>query len=135
VSAVAKARLGLEILAAYVRVRWLLRRRSLPIALRTLRAGVPGTTTGRDAHVAGLRLGRAVSRTLTALPTDSRCLTQALVLTSVLARRGIASSVVIGVHQDGTFRAHAWVEHDGRALLPTGGAAADGTTYERLTEV
>jgi transglutaminase superfamily protein len=135
VNAAAKAMLGLEILAAYVRVRWLLRRRSLPVALQTLRSSAPSTTAGRDAHVAGLRLGRAVTRTLTALPTDSRCLTQALVLTSVLARRGIASSVVIGVHQDGAFRAHAWVEHHGRALLPTGGTAADGTTYQRLTEV
>lgn len=131
----ANAPLAVEILAAYVRVRWLLRRHSLPIALEALRAGAACTTSGREAHVAGVRLGRAVTRTLAVLPTDTRCLTQSLVLTSVLARRGIASSVVIGVHQEGAFRAHAWVEHDGRAVLPTGGAAASGTTYQRLTEV
>ena len=48
---------------------------------------------------AAVRLGRAIGRTLSILPFDSRCLVRSLVLAELLARRGIDSRVVIGVSQ------------------------------------
>ncbi|MDQ3569707.1 MAG: lasso peptide biosynthesis B2 protein [Actinomycetota bacterium] len=83
-----------------------------------------------SAHLSGLRLGRAVSRTLRLLPTDSRCLVRSLVLTALLARRGLSSLLVIGVRSDPEFAAHAWVEHAGRPLLPPG-----EETFQRLLEL
>jgi hypothetical protein len=50
---------------------------------------------------------------------------RSLVLTRVLARRGIDSRLVIGVHPGERFAAHAWLEHDGAALLPAGGSDFD----------
>jgi hypothetical protein len=68
----------------------------------------------------GRRLGRIVFRTLAALPADGRCLSQSLVLTQMLARRGVESQLVIAVKPGETLAAHAWVEHDGVPLLPPG---------------
>ena len=47
------------------------------------------------------------------------CLTQALALESLLADAGIRAEVRIGVARraDGSFEAHAWLEHDGRILI------------------
>src|SRR3954451_11894133 len=112
-----RALLAAEILRAYVRVRRLLRNRTLPQALAELR----GEAVGGGAVGAARRLGDAVRRTLRAIPADTRCLTQSLVLTALLARRGIDSQLVISVDASGTFSAHAWVECGGRAVLPTGG--------------
>jgi hypothetical protein len=44
---------------------------------------------------------------------------QALVLSALLARRGIGSELVIGVRPGPSFAAHAWVELEGR-ILPAG---------------
>jgi hypothetical protein len=67
------------------------------------------------------RLGWAVTRTLTVLPTDSRCLVQSLVLKRLLAARSIPSALVIGARSDGPFTAHAWVECHSVAVLPSRG--------------
>ena len=118
------ARLALagEILATYARVRWSLRRHDLRTVLLGLRS--PTAAPGVDQPVAtGRRLGRAVGRTLALLPTDSRCLMQSLVLTKLLARRGIDTRLVIAVRPGERFAAHAWVEHDDEALLPAGAPA------------
>jgi hypothetical protein len=116
-----KLRLATEIFGAYGRVRWLLwRRRDLSEILLLLRRSEgarltdPGELTQQRA---GFRLGEIVGRTLGVLPADSRCLVRSLVLTALLARRGIASSLVIGVRAGPDFAAHAWVETDGRPLL------------------
>ena len=61
------------------------------------------------------------TRTLRVLPTNSRCLVQSLVLSRLLATRGIPSTLVIGARSDSTFMAHAWVEHGGYPLLPREG--------------
>lgn len=71
-----------------------------------------------EAWLTAARLGYAVSRTLGILPTDSRCLVQALVLSRLLSARGIPSTFVIGAHSEPDFAAHAWVEHEGRPVLP-----------------
>jgi hypothetical protein len=128
----AKVALGLEILAAYARVRWLLWRGDVASTLQRLRDEVSESSAQPPAWdpVSGARLGRAVGRTLRLLPTDSRCLMRSLVLSSLLARRQVESSVVIGVRPAPRFAAHAWVEHRGQALLPS--AEAD---YRRLVEL
>lgn len=46
------------------------------------------------------------------------CLTQAIALHLMLARRRIASHLVVGVaRRDGRFQAHAWVDRDGEVLI------------------
>jgi hypothetical protein len=54
---------------------------------------------------------------------------QAMVLTSLLARRGIDNSLVIGVRPGDHFGAHAWVEVDGKPVLPR------GDEFPRLVEL
>ena len=116
-----KVALGVEILAAYVRARWLLRRADVLGALDALRSVIPPegrrARTVREDEVLGRRLGRAVVRVLDLLPTDSRCLVCSLVLTRLLARRGIPSALVIGVASEPAFTAHAWVETGDVPLL------------------
>jgi Transglutaminase-like superfamily len=115
-----RGKLGLayEILRTYAQVRRLARDRDIRAVLEEVRADVP--IRGRDnaTFVNGLRLGRAVGRTLRLVPSDTRCLIRSLVLTTMLSRRGIESSLVIGVRSDDGFEAHAWVEHRGSPLLP-----------------
>jgi hypothetical protein len=129
--------LGVEILVTYARARRLLARRGLEDALGALRGtSVPITGRPEAAAVhAGIRLGRAVTRTLTAARLDSRCLMTSLVLTGLLARRGLVSSLVIGVRPAEEFGAHAWVELNGKPLLPVGAAAQDEPAFERLVAV
>ena len=124
-----RVRLVAEILRIYVRARRLLRTTSLPAVLEDLR-GDPVSAHERPVSAAeGRRLGRAVVRTLSLLPTDSRCLTRSLVLIALLTRRGTPSRLVLGVTGAEGFAAHAWVELDGRPLLEP------GTDFERLTEL
>ena len=123
-----KLQLAREILAAYVRVRWLMRRSDLVSTLDQLR--VWARAHSREAETTGVRLGNAVGRTMRLLPTDSRCLMRSLVLSSLLARRHVDATLVIGVQPGPSFAAHAWVEQDGRPLLPAG---ADD--FQRLVEL
>lgn len=121
-----------EVVSAYVRTRAALRRHdALPEVLAALRAcREVKRHEGRSPLEAGIGLANAVARTLGVLPADSRCLMRSLVLISLLSRRGIAADLVIGVRTDrGEFRAHAWVEHESRALLPS------DESYARLTEL
>lgn len=133
-SAGGKLRLSAEVLVTYGRVRWWLWRHEFPDVVARLRRSGPAEVAGPSGdadldHVSGLRLGRAATRTLRLLPTDSRCLVRSLVLTGMLARRGLSSSLVIGVCTEPEFAAHAWVEHAGEPLLPPGDA-----NFKRLVE-
>ena len=116
-----KLALGVEILSAYARVRWLLRRGGVPGAVESLRSVPPSQSVRacrtRESELLGRRLGRAVVRMLGFLPTDSRCLVCSLVLTRLLARRGIPTALVIGVASEPAFAAHAWVETGDVPLL------------------
>jgi len=118
-----KARLLAEIAYSYVRARRLLRRGDLQRALAELRDGGPADDRALDADQirVGLRLGRVVSRVLEPVPVDSRCLVRSLVLIELLSRRDIAGRLVIGVKPGVAFGAHAWVELNGTAVLPSGG--------------
>jgi Transglutaminase-like superfamily len=125
-----RAMIGGEVLLTYARVRWLLWRRDLPSVVAAIDAEDPATppqVEGVAAIKLGARLARVTTRCLSSLPTDSRCLGQSLVLMALLARRGIASALVIGVKPGSDFGAHAWVEREGMPLLPSG-----GDTYSRL---
>ncbi|HEX8742438.1 MAG TPA: lasso peptide biosynthesis B2 protein [Thermoleophilaceae bacterium] len=117
----ANVALAAEVVASYVRARRKLRHADLRVALADLRAvDSPRLRPPADPIDGGRRLGRAVARTLALLPGDTRCLTQSLVLTRLLAARGMESRLVIGVRPGERFAAHAWVEHDGVPLLPPG---------------
>lgn len=128
-----RARLMLEILGSYRMARRVLQRMPIRLAVRALRgdARVDETRGGeRELLAEAWRLGRAVQLTLRLVPGDTRCLTRSLVLTQMLARRGIEGKLVIGVHVDGGFTAHAWVEHAGEPILP-----ADEHSHGRLVEL
>jgi hypothetical protein len=120
-----KAALVIEVLSAYGEARRELRRVGLVAAVAALRA-VEVEPDG----LTPTRLARVVRRTLSPLPVDSRCLMQTLVLTRLLARRGVAGTVILSVSPKPEFAAHAWIEHEGRALLPP---ADHG--FERLLEL
>jgi Transglutaminase-like superfamily len=113
----AKLRLAGEILGAYARVRWGMRRQRLPELVDRLRSGGASVKAppGGPRQLAG-----AVMGLLAILPTDSRCLVRSLVYLSLLCRRGVAGSLVIGVRTEPGFAAHAWVEVGGEPLLPSG---------------
>jgi hypothetical protein len=123
-----RARLGLEVLLSYARARRAVRAGPLPAALAVIR-DAPRERRGASRAMPGEpeRLARATARVLRTLPTDTRCLMQSLTLSTLLARRGQDSTLVIGVRAEETFGAHAWVEIDGRPLLPPG-----GETFQRL---
>ena len=143
-------RLGLagEIALAYVQARRRLRREPIATAVLKLRSdrlaqastaradrdGGPEAPSRADASGSAVeraaRLGRAVVRMLSLLPGDTRCLVRSLVLTRLLARRGIPARLVIGARTAPAFLAHAWVECDGVAVLDPG----DGS-FARLVEL
>ena len=120
---VSKIVLAGEIVSVYVAIRLRLGREDLRelVSISRSGAGVPqaGLEPGSpQAWMVAARLGNAVDRTLGVLPTDARCLVQALVLSRLLSVRGISSKLVIGAHSKPNFAAHAWIEHEGRPVLP-----------------
>jgi hypothetical protein len=126
-----RGRLATEILATYARVRRDLRRAPIESVLARLRGRTtPGSPQRPIALAESQRLGRAVSKTLRLAPGDTRCLVRSLVLIGLLERRRISAALVIGTRSDPEFLAHAWVEHDGTAVLHPG----DGS-FARLVEL
>jgi hypothetical protein len=126
-----RVRLAAEILAAYAVARRQLRRGDLAETLAALRDcdGAP-QLTGDEARAAAFRLAGAARRTLRLVPADSRCLMRSLVVTRLLARRGIATTLVIAARVSNGFGAHAWVEVGGRPVLDPA-----GPPFERLVEL
>ena len=116
----AKLELGSEIFLTYLTTRWYLRHGALPSVVARLRGIKPGRLHRSVGAEQGARLGRAVGRTLSVLPADSRCLVRSLVLLRLLARRGEAADLVIAARPGEAegFDAHAWVEIGGQPLLP-----------------
>ncbi len=128
-----KLRLIAEIVGLYTVARRRLRNDDLPAAvarLRNERVRVAHPVDGAAALLVGRSLGSITTRTLAALPGDGRCLTRSLVLTGLLARRGIDSKLVLAVYPGEKLAAHAWVECAGAPLLEPG-----APPLERLTEV
>lgn len=125
-----RLRLAAEILAGYAQARRELRRAPIAEAVASLRAQRSRSSSAPDALEESRRLGRAVTRLLTLVPGDTRCLVRSLVLTRLLARRGITAKLVIGARTSPDFLAHAWVEHAGEPVLSPG----DGS-FGRLVEL
>ncbi|HMC49587.1 MAG TPA: lasso peptide biosynthesis B2 protein [Solirubrobacterales bacterium] len=129
----AKARLSLEVMSTYLRVRWAMRGDDAEEAVRLIRKQAAGDPVEFDAEGEGLvaawRLARATRKVLLNLPSDTRCLFRSLTLMSMLERRGIAQQLVIAVRPK-PFAAHAWIEVEGQAVL----SDAD-PGYERLLEI
>jgi len=129
-----RARLVLEIVASYRQARTVLQRMPIEPTMAALRSsqGEADAQRGseREVLVEAWRLGRAVQRTLRLVPGDTRCLTRSLVLTQLLARRGIPAKLVIGACTQPSFRAHAWVEQAGEPVLPPG-----DDSFGRLVEL
>lgn len=116
-----RARLAVEILRTWGQVHRLPWRRDLPATVGVLREVdrvEPPPEDDELAHLLSMRLGYAVTRTLPYVPGENRCLMRSLVLTRILARRGIDSTVILGVRPAPDFGSHAWVEQDGRPVLP-----------------
>jgi hypothetical protein len=67
-------------------------------------------------------LAWAVSVASRVVPRGEHCLTQALSLRTLLARRGYDCRICYGVQKaaDSPLRAHAWVEYNGAALIGGG---------------
>jgi hypothetical protein len=127
-----RVRLIVEIVGAYAHARRALRRAPIATAVASLRSRAPRSraTDGTEGLEDIRRLGQAVSRTLALLPGDTRCLARSLVLTRMLAERGISSRLVIGTRAGPQFLAHAWVECAGHPVLSPG----DGS-FARLVEL
>jgi Transglutaminase-like superfamily len=128
-----RVRLAREIVAAYLQARRELRRapiESVVAALRSEETSKPPPSPDPRALEEARRLGWTVARTLKLMPGDTRCLARSLVLTRLLAQRGIPAKLVIGAQADPEFFAHAWVECDGEAVLSPG----DGS-FGRLVEL
>ena len=124
-----RLRLAAEILRAYLPLARAVRANDLDGMVREARgAGRLIATAETERQDTAVRLGLMVERLLTVLPTDDRCLIRSLVVLRMLEVRGIPSRLVLGVRTQPGFVAHAWVEHDGRAVLPTAG-------FHRLLEL
>jgi hypothetical protein len=124
-----RLRLSAEILQAYVPLARTVRANDIHAMVREARRFErPPVTSEPDPHATAVRLGLMVERLLTVLPTDDRCLIRSLVVVRLLEQRGIPSRLVVGVRTDPGFGAHAWVEHEGRPVLPTAG-------FRRLLEL
>jgi transglutaminase-like putative cysteine protease len=127
----ARLRLAAEIVVAYLRAQRELRRGPITSVVERLRsAPSPALAPGPGGLEEALRLGRAVVRTLTLVPGDTRCLRRSLVLVQLLARRGIPARLVIAARTDPDFLAHAWVEHGGVPVL-----VPAGDSFGRLVEL
>ncbi|HUF32081.1 MAG TPA: lasso peptide biosynthesis B2 protein [Acidimicrobiales bacterium] len=67
---------------------------------------------------AAWRCGRAVEAAARRLPFATACLPRAIAGQLMLRRRGLAGTVVFGLaRQDGALLNHAWLEHEGAAVL------------------
>jgi hypothetical protein len=120
-SRLTKLGLACEILATYVPALRALRTNDVNHMITAARAvRRPGPSPPAEVQrPLAIRLGWMVLRVLSILPTDSRCLIRSLVLSRLLARRGISAELVIGVRSGAEFAAHAWLEYDGRPVLPS----------------
>lgn len=125
-------RLVAEILTAYAHARRALRRAPIASAVASLRSVAPASSPNESTEALEeiRRLGNAVSRTLALVPGDTRCLAQSLVMTRMLAERGIPARLVIGARTGPDFLAHAWVECAGQAVLSPG-----DESFGRLVEL
>ena len=95
-------------------------RRTQSMMLRADHGTRPGLDPRQIARIVGIAAHRG--------PFRATCLPTSITLQSLLARSGVAAQLRLGVRKlDGRLEAHAWVEHDGTALLEPAGV------HERFT--
>ena len=84
-------------------------KRLAPILARPMTASTHSVDAGTQQMAQ--RLGWAVRTMSRYMPWDSRCLAQALTVTRMLGRRGIASTLYLGTTRDeaNQLQMHAWV--------------------------
>jgi hypothetical protein len=118
-STLGKLRLILEIATMFARVRWRMRRdHDVGRLMENMREGqAPMTSPTVEEVWYGRRMGNVVEKVVRRFPGDTRCLARSLVLVRLLSRRGIGTTLVIGVRSAPDFGAHAWVELAGNPLL------------------
>lgn len=92
---------------------------------------LPETLTPSGAAVDIQRLAWSVRRVARIVPMAS-CLTRALALQTILARKGVSVELVLGVGSSASteFFAHAWLEKDGQIVI--GGSERKLGSYSRL---
>lgn len=96
--------------AAWIGLRWLSFDRLDRLLARPPRAG-------RSPATEPDRLARLVDLAARIHPLSPTCLPRALALRRLLAGRGLAAELRIGVRRDADgLAAHAWLEHDGRVI-------------------
>lgn len=80
---------------------------------RAARVAEPRRDGGRQVE----RCRRLVATAAANHLPSTACLARSIALRAVLARRGVETSMRVGVQrEDGELAAHAWVEWDGRAI-------------------
>ncbi len=108
-----RRRLFRDALGALLRSR--LRMAVLPFRILSARHGDLGAETSTDLAEGAVRevldVGWAVQAAAGWVPWDSRCLAQALAAGLMLQRRGLPSTLYLGVRKEGRggFSAHAWL--------------------------
>jgi hypothetical protein len=113
-----KASLFLRIWAWFVLVSVVLRFRPLPSVVRQLSA----RRNSNRSPIPPVRLGRAVSRSVSLLGYQPRCLTLSLVLYRLLGEQGESPELVVGLPREPLDnKAHAWVEIGGLDVGPPPG--------------
>jgi hypothetical protein len=95
--------------------------RIVPLARLLDWVGTPGTARPRRVDVN--QLAWAVRTASRILPRTS-CLAHALALGRLLCLEGYRASIRIGVRNQPSFSAHAWIEYDGSPLLESDGHVA-----------
>jgi hypothetical protein len=137
-NSVSDQRLLLKVLVLVCFVRlglWLMPLRILREMLEKIARRRSPSTTRQDTRIVR-RIAACVRRVSRYVPAAS-CLTQALATEFLLARRGQVSSLLIGVTktEEGEFKAHAWLEADGKIIIGGVKGSRNYTVLHPLKEV
>jgi hypothetical protein len=76
------------------------------------------------------RVCSAVNYACVCYPKQALCLQRSFVATSLLRKHGVAAQMVLGA-QKTPFKAHAWVEIDGRAINERSNVQANYAVWDR----
>ena len=76
------------------------------------------------------RICEAINRACIWYPKQALCLQRSFVMTCLLRRRGIPAQLILGA-QKFPFKAHAWVEIDGRAINERSNVQATFAVWDR----
>jgi hypothetical protein len=120
----ARALLLLPLAAAGVRTLGLKRTQAWLVPRLQSRSSRHGVDPARIARMVQIAARRG--------PVRAKCLPASLALQALLARAGVASELRVGVRKRGArLEAHAWVEHEGVALMEPEGVHARFSAFAR----